>query len=391
MNNSVLKTATLSVQHVLAMFGATILVPLLTGLPVSVTLLSAGLGTLIFHAVTGGHVPVFLGSSFAFIGGILAVGEALGLAYATGAIIVASIVYLLGSVAVMAVGYERFSKLFPPIVVAPIIITIGLTLAPTAVDMASSHWLVAIITIATAGIIGIYGKGFVKLIPVVGGVIIGYIIASLFGLVDISAISNANWLAMPEFMAPKFSLYAITIIAPLALVTMIEHIGDITTNGAVVGKDFAKKPGLHRTLLGDGLATGLAGLLGAPANTTYSENTGTLAITKVYDAKIIRYAALIAIVMAFSGKLVALIQTIPTPVLGGISFILFGMIANIGVRQLVDNRVNLRHTRNAIVFFVPLICGLTSPAEGLGISGLALAAILAIVLNLVLPNEKETI
>lgn len=391
MNNSVLKTATLSVQHVLAMFGATVLVPLLTGLPVSVTLLSAGLGTLLFHAITGGRVPVFLGSSFAFIGGILAVGEALGLAYATGAIIVASIVYLLGSVAVMAVGYERFSKLFPPIVVAPIIITIGLTLAPTAVDMASSHWLVAIITVATAGIIGIYGKGFVKLIPVVGGVIIGYIIASLFGLVDISAISNANWLAMPEFMAPKFSLYAISVIAPLALVTMIEHVGDITTNGAVVGKDFTKKPGLHRTLLGDGLATGLAGLLGAPANTTYSENTGTLALTKVYDAKIIRYAALIAIVMAFSGKLVALIQTIPTPVLGGISFILFGMIANIGVRQLVDNRVNLRHTRNAIVFFVPLICGLTSPAEGLGISGLALAAILAIVLNLVLPNEKETI
>lgn len=383
-----MKKLILSIQHVLAMFGSTVLVPLLTGIPVSITIFAAGLGTILFHWLTKRKVPIFLGSSFAFIGGIMSVKDTLGLAYATGAIVIAGGVYVLGAVVVKIVGYQRFIKLFPPIVIAPIILTIGLSLAPNAVDMAAGNWWVAVITMAAAGLVGVYAKGFLRLLPIISCIGIGYIAAIIFGLVDFTKVVDAPWFALPDYTVPKFSWYGVSVIVPLALVSMVEHIGDVTTNGAVVGKNFLKDPGLHRTLFGDGAATSLAGLLGAPANTTYSENTGTLALTKVYDPAIIRGAALIAIVVSFSGKLMALVRTIPEPVLGGASFILFGMIASIGVKQLVDNDVDLSNIRHAIVFFIPVMLGLTSPAESIGVSGLALSAIAAVVLNLLLVDRE---
>ena len=397
MNELQMKTALpLSIQHVFAMFGATVLVPFLTGLSPAVALFTAGLGTLVFHLITKGQVPVFLGSSFAFIGGIIAVRELFGLQYATGSMIAVGAVYLIMALVVTVIGIDRVRQIFPPIVTGPIIIVIGLILAPIAVDMASVHWGVAIITAITVVFTSMWAKGFFKLIPILTGIVVGYIVSIFLGIVDFTPVRDASLVALPEFMAPQFSLGAMLIIVPIAIVTLVEHIGDITTNGAVVGKDFMREPGLHRTLIGDGLATALAGVFGGPANTTYGENTGVLAITKNYSPAIIRMAAVIAILLSFMGKLGALITTIPVPVMGGVSFILFGMIASVGVKTLVDSAPDLSNLRNSSVVFVILIIGIASltgfrdPAgnvavipltENASLSGLSLAAVVGIALN----------
>lgn len=406
---SFLPAVILSFQHVLAMFGATVLVPFITGLNPSIALLGAGVGTLLFHLITGGKVPVFLGSSFAFIAGILVVKENFGLAYATGSFIVVGALYLLMALVVYFIGPDRVKKVFPPIVTGPIIIVIGLILAPTAVDMAAgvnagidpkTSWTIAIITILAIAVTGIIAKGFFKMIPIIIGISVGYIAAIVMDIVDFTTVVNApvfygiaDYKEMMIF--PQFSLDAMKIIVPIALVTMIEHIGDITTNGAVVGQDFFKSPGLHRTLMGDGIATAFAGLIGAPANTTYGENTGVLAVTKNYNPAILRGAALVAILLSLIGKFGALVQTIPVPVMGGVSFVLFGMIASIGVRTLVDAKPDLSDLRNSIVVFTILIIGIVSikgeanPAvinltEHASLSGLSLAAIVGVTLNAVI-------
>lgn len=388
------KNVLLSTQHVLAMFGATVLVPYLTGLNVAVTLFCAGVGTLLFHIVTKGQVPVFLGSSFAFIGGILVVGEQFGMSYATGSIAVSGVVYVLASLLVFLIGIKKFLRLFPPVVISPIIIVIGLILAPIAIDMSSSNWFLAIFTMTVVLLVSMFTKGFLKLIPILIGIISGYVLAIITGNVDFTPVKEATWFSVPSFHAPEFNWVAISIIVPIAIVTLVEHIGDITTNGSVVGKNFLEKPGLHRTLLGDGLATMFSGVLGGPANTTYGENTGVLAVTKAYKPSILQGAAVIAILLSFVGKFSALIGTIPISVMGGISFILFGMIANIGVKQLIDNQVDLSKMNNSIVFFAPLILGIASiteknPAtiqitEHVSVSGLSLAAMVAIVLNVLI-------
>jgi len=383
----------LGLQHTMAMFGATILVPLLTGLHPSVALLTAGLGTLLFHLITKGKVPVFLGSSFAFIAVVQAVGQREGLEYATGGIVAAGLVYVVLAVLVMVFGVDRVRSFFPPVVAGPMIMVIGLSLSPTAISMAQEHWGVAAITLAAVLITSIFARGFLKLLPVLTGVAVGFVAALFFGLVDLQAVAAAPWFAVPPLMLPKFSLSAVLTIAPVALVTMVEHIGDITTNGAVIGKDLIRDPGLHRTLMGDGLATSLAGLLGGPANTTYAENTGVLAITRVYDPGILRIAACYAILMAFVGKLGAFLQSLPTPVMGGISVVLFGMICSVGVRTMVDARVDLSNSRNLVIAALILVMGLGGASipitANLKLEGMALAALVGIILNKLLPEQPR--
>lgn len=374
----------LAFQHLISMFGATVLVPILTGLNVSVALFTSGIGTLIFHLTTGGRVPVYLGSSFAFIAPIIVVGQMYGLAYATGGMIVAGLVYLLFAWLVRKLGIDKINGLFPPVVAGPVIAVIGLTLVPVATGMASEHWLVAIFTIAVTVWTMARAKGFFKLLPVLVGVGAGYLLSIPLGLVNFTTVLDAPWLAWPKFMLPAFSWKAIAIIAPLALVTIIEHIGDIKANGSVVGSDFVESPGLDRTLLGDGLATVVAGFLGGPANTTYSENTGVLALTKVYDPAILRITAVMAILLSFVGKFGALIQTIPTPVMGGISIVLFGMIASVGLRTLVENQVDLKDSRNLIIVSLILVFGISGATLTIGplsFVGMSLAAIVGILSN----------
>ncbi|MBZ4687039.1 MAG: uracil permease [Clostridia bacterium] len=388
-----MKNVVLSFQHVLAMFGATVLVPLITGIDPATALLCAGLGTLAFHLITKQKVPAYLGSSFAFIPGILAVKELFGLPYATGAMIAVGGVYVVMALIVSVIGIDRVKKLFPPIVTGPIIIVIGLILAPVAIQMASEHWTVAIITMLAVAFTGIYARGFLKFLPILFGIIIGYISAVFFGLVDFTPVKEAAWFGLPTLMMPQFNFDALSIIVPIALVTMIEHIGDIASLSGVTNKNYFNEPGLNRTLLGDGIATALAGALGGPANTTYGENIGVLAITKNFNPRIIQGAALIAIAMSLIGKFGALLSTIPTAVLGGVSFILFGMIASVGIKTLVDSKPDLTNMRNSVVVFVILIIGIASIAgeknnpaviqltEYASLSGLSLAALVGIILN----------
>ncbi|HOA70530.1 MAG TPA: uracil-xanthine permease family protein [Bacillota bacterium] len=393
-------------QHTLAMFGATVLVPFLTGLDISVALFTAGAGTLLFHALTKKEVPVFLGSSFAFIPAILSVKAMYatpddpnaGLPYATGGIIIAGLIYVLAGGLIKLFGSDIMRKLLPPVVIGPIIITIGLTLTPVAYDMAKSHWGVALISMLTVALVTVFGKGIYKNIPILFGVGAGYTASLIFKLVDAQPILDAKVVALPNFMAPKFSMEAIAVVAPIALVTMVEHLGDITTIGATVGDDFITEPGLHRTLLGDGLATCLAGLIGGPANTTYGENTGVIAVTKVYEPAVLRVAAVIAILMSILGKFGAVLSTIPEPVMGGISIILFGMIASVGMRVMVENKIDFSSGRNMLIAAFVLTLGMMSilgennPAViDLGfiqLEGLSLATIVGITLNLILPEEK---
>jgi uracil permease len=392
----------LGLQHTVAMFGATVLVPLLTGLNPSVALFTAGLGTLVFHLVTGRMVPVFLGSSFAFIAPILAAKEAgFSLSAIGGGLVAAGLVYGLFALLVLLIGSERVRWVFPPVVTGPVIVVIGLTLAPVAVQMASKDWLLAIVTFASAVVSAVFFRGLFQMIPVLIGVGAGYLLALLLGRVDLKPLQEAAWFGVPQFTLASLEWGAVLLIAPVAFVTVMEHIGDILTNGRVVGKDFFTKPGLHRTLLGDGLATSLAGLLGGPANTTYSENTGVLAVTRVYDPVVLRLAALFAILLSFSPKLAALLQTLPQGVLGGISMLLFGMIASIGIRTLAEAEIDFTKSRNLIVVSAILVLGLGGAVANLGtiqvagaalslkVSGTALAALAGVVLNLLLPQKLE--
>lgn len=394
------KKLILGMQHVLAMFGATVLVPILTGLNPAVALLAAGCGTLLFHRVTQGKVPVFLGSSFAFIPVIQLVDKAYGgLAYAQGGIVAAGAMYVLLSAFVKMFGVEKIKSYLPPVVTGPMIMVIGLNLSPVAIQMSSSYWPVAIAVVLTVISVSIFAKGFFKMLPILSGVTVGYILSLSLGLIDMTAIQQANFLALPGITFPKFSLGAIAVIAPIVLVVFMEHIGDITTNGAVVGKDFFKDPGLHRTLLGDGLATMFAGFIGGPANTTYGENTGVLAVTKVYDPSILRIAACIAIGLSFIGKFGAMLQTIPVAVMGGISLILFGMITSVGMRTIAEAKVDFTSNRNLIIISLILVVGIgasvvTDIPVGINITkdiqltGLSLAAVIGILANKILPTEK---
>lgn len=397
----------LGIQHVLAMFGATVLVPFLTGLNPSLALIAAGVGTLIFHFCTKRIVPVFLGSSFAFIGALTLVLKNEGIGAIKGGVIAAGFIYVLMSYLVKTFGVERVKSFFPPIVTGPIIMLIGLRMSPTALNMAGyangkfdiKSLIVAFAVIITMVFITMMKKSFLRLIPILSAVIVGYIVATFLGMVDFSVVSQAKWIGLSAeaasdlFTIPKMSLTGIIAIAPIALVVFIEHIGDITTNGAVVGKDFFKDPGIHRTLLGDGLATIAAGLLGGPANTTYGENTGVLAVTKIYDPAILRIAACYAIILGFIGKFGILLQTIPLPVMGGVSVILFGMIASVGVRTVVDARLDFSNSRNLIIASIIFVLGIAVDNiviwQTVSVSGLALAAFAGVVLNKILPQDRE--
>ncbi len=388
------KMIILGVQHTFTMFGATVLVPLLTGMNVSVALFMAGIGTLLFHFITGFKMPVFLGSSFAFIAPVIAVSEAYGMAYAQGGIVVAGLIYMLLSVLVYFFGAQRIISFFPPIVTGPIIMVIGLKLAPTAISSASENWLLAIVSFTVVAGVSIFAKGFLKLLPVLCGLVVGYLFALVTGNVDFAPLASTDKIvAFPAFQMAKFSLQTVMIVAPVAIATMVEHIGDVLAIGATVEEDYITDPGLHRTLLGDGLATSLSAMFGGPANTTYSENTGVLALTRVFSPVIMRVAACFAILLSLVPKLGALIQTIPNAVIGGISIILFGMIASIGGRTLVENKVDFTKSRNLIISAVILVFGLggaTLPIK-LGslefeIAGMALAAIVGIILNKVFPE-----
>lgn len=397
----------LGIQHVLAMFGATVLVPFLTGLNPSIALISAGVGTLIFHLCTKRTVPVFLGSSFAFIGALTLVLKNEGIGAIKGGVISAGLIYVIMSFLVKTFGVEKIKSFFPPIVTGPIIMLIGLRMSPTALNMAgyangkfdTKSLIVAFSVILTMVSITMMKKSFLRLIPILAAVIVGYIVATILGMVDFSVVSQAKWIGLSTeaasdlFTMPSMSLTGIIAIAPIALVVFIEHIGDITTNGAVVGKDFFKDPGIHRTLLGDGLATIAAGFLGGPANTTYGENTGVLAVTGVYDPAILRIAACYAIILGFIGKFGILLQTIPLPVMGGVSVILFGMIASVGVRTVVDAQLDFGNSRNLIISSIIFVLGIAvdniSIWQTVSVSGLALAAFSGVVLNKILPKDRE--
>lgn len=398
------KKSVLALQHLIAMFGATVLVPILTGLDPSIALLSAGVGTLIFHLCTKGKVPAFLGSSFAFIPVILKVKELYNgdLAYAQGGIFVAGLIYIIMSFLVKKIGVEKIEKVLAPQVVGPMIIVIGLNLVPVAFGMAKQNLVIAAITLGTALLVNFKGKGLTRQLSILLGVLVGYILSYSIGLVDVTAVANAPMISLPPFRLPKFDIGAIALTAPIVLAVFMEHLGDITTNGQVVGKNFIEEPGLNRTLLGDGLATAFASLIGGPANTTYGENTGVLAITKNYDPSILRLAAVFAVILAFVSKIGATLTTIPNAVMGGISLMLFSMISLIGAKTIKNNQVKF-NVKNIAVMASILILGLFSAQlesilgftigipinETISISGLSFAAIVGILLNAVLNIKNK--
>ena len=420
------KMLVLGLQHMFAMFGATILVPILVqqyGLPLDIqtTLFFAGIGTLFFHVCTKFRVPAFLGSSFAFLGGFSTMANLNTgiyadmspqdkLAYTCGGIVVAGLLYLALALVIRLVGVKKVMRFLPPVVTGPIIVCIGLTLAPSAVSNASTCWPLALIALATIIIFNIWGKGMFKIIPILMGVVVSYIAALIMNacgvtvlnaageaipLIDFTAVREASILGLPPFQMAKFDLTAILVMAPIALATMMEHIGDMSAISATVGENFLERPGLHRTLIGDGIATSLAGLFGGPANTTYGENTGVLVLSRVYDPKVVRLAAVYAVVLSFSPAFAALVNSIPTAIIGGVSFILYGMISAIGVRNVVENRVDFTNSRNLIIAAVILVCGLgfsggiTFPVGGahVTLTNLAIAAIAGIALNAILPGK----
>ena len=418
------KMMLLGLQHMFAMFGATILVPILVngyfhgeGLSVQVTLFFAGIGTLLFHLCSKLKVPAFLGSSFAFLGGFATVasldsgkyaemtyGEKLP--YACGGIVVAGLLYLVLALIIKLVGVKKVMHFLPPVVTGPIIICIGLSLAPSAVQNASANWFLAIVALLVVVAFNIWGKGMFNIIPILMGVVISYVVALIMqrigftnadgsAIIDFAPIAEAGWVGMPQFVFAKFDLTAILVMAPIALATMMEHIGDISAISATTDRNFIEEPGLHRTLLGDGLATAFAGMFGGPANTTYGENTGVLELSKVYDPKVVRIAAVYAIVVSFIPKISDTIGTMPTAIIGGISFILYGMISAIGVRNVVENKVDFTKSRNLIVAAVILVSGLgfsegitfTVLGVTIKLTALAIAAILGILFNLILPGN----
>lgn len=411
------KFAILGIQHLFAMFGATILVPALTGLPVSTTLLFAGLGTLVFHAISKGIVPAFLGSSFAFIGGYLSVkqmgmelgmSETLALGYACLGVCCAGLCYFVMAVLIKWFGSQRVLKFFPPVVTGPMVIAIGLTLSGSAITNCTSNWLLAIVAIIGVIVSSIWGRGIVKIIPILLGVVVSYVLAAVMGEVDFSSVSDAAWFGLPfsretsvlavfDNLDSTLLVSSIIAIVPIAFATIMEHIGDMCAISSTVGKDFLDKPGLHRTLVGDGLATSLASLFGAPANTTYGENTGVLNLTKVFDPAVIRLAACLSIVLSFCPKFACLIGLMPAATIGGVSLILYGMISAVGVRNLVESAVDFSNSRNVFVAALILVLAIgvkygagDSVAIGsIHLSGLAIAAIVGIVLNAVLPGKLD--
>ena len=419
------KMLLLGLQHMFAMFGATILVPILVGsqttaagepigMPLSIqtTLFFAGVGTLFFHICAKFKVPAFLGSSFAFLGGFAAMGamnegiyagmsQAEKLQYACGGIVAAGLLYLVLALLVKAVGVHKVMRFLPPVVTGPIIICIGLNLAPSAVSNASTCWWLALVAMAIIIVANIWGKGMVKIIPILLGVVGAYVVAILTKQVDFSGVNAAAWVGFQPFITDfsgsiaKFDISAILVMAPIAVASMMEHIGDMSAISATVGENFIEDPGLHRTLIGDGIATSLAGLFGGPANTTYGENTGVLVLSRVYDPRVIRLAAVYALVLSFSPMFAALIGALPSAIIGGVSFILYGMISAIGVRNVVENAVDFTNSRNLIIAAVILVCGLgfssglTFRVGGASVTltGLAIAAIAGILLNAILPGN----
>ena len=391
------KKVVLGVQHTFTMFGATVLVPILTGLDIGVALFMAGVCTLWFHLVTKGKVPIFLGSSFAFIAPIVAVSSLYGIEYAQGGIVISGLVYLLFALLVYALGVKRVLSLFPPIITGPIVIIIGLMLAPVAISSAQENWWIALVSFLTVAVVSIFLKGFIKLLPVICGLIVGYLAAAVTGNVDFTPIKEAAWIGLPNFTIAKFNANSIIIIAPVAIATVVEHLGDMTSIKALTGRDPFQSPGIHRTLLGDGIASSISAMFGGPANTTYSENSGVMALTRVYNPIVMRIAACFAILLSIFPKLSAVISTIPGPVIGGISIVLFGMIASVGARNLVENKVDFKQPRNLFIFAVIMVLALggaqpswTFGTFTLALSPLALAAIVGIILNKVLPERKET-
>ena len=403
----------LGLQHMFAMFGATVLVPALTGLSVSATLLFAGLGTLLFHLLAKGKVPAFLGSSFAFIAGYAAIApnkEKELLPYACVGVACAGLLYLILAALMRGFGVKRVMRFFPPIVTGPVIIAIGITLSASAINNCAANWWIALIAIAVVIVCNIWGKGMIKIIPIILGVVASYTVAAIAGQVDFSMVQKADWLGIPfQWNDTVFSLAgncdvslliaSIITIMPIALATMVEHIGDMCAISSTVGENFIEKPGLHRTLLGDGLATSIASLFGAPANTTYGENTGVLALTKVFDPRVIRIAAYFAILFSFSPKFAALVSSMPTATIGGVSMVLYGMISAVGVRNVVENKVDFAKSRNVIIaaLILVLAIGINFSTAGavaftigevtIRLSGLAVAAIVGILLNAILPGK----
>lgn len=384
------KLAVLGLQHTFTMFGATILVPILTGLSVSVALFMAGLSTLAFHIITKGKVPIFLGSSFAFIAPIIIVSERFGMEYALGGVVVSGCVYFVMAILIKLLGPKRILSFFPPTVTGPVISIIGLMLAYVAINQATNNWFLAAVSFLTVAIISIFGKGFVKMVPILCGLGLGYLAAVITGNVDFAGIASSQVIGLPDFTMAKFNLTAITIVAPVAIATTVEHIGDMIAVEEITGKDVIKDPGLHRTLAGDGFATVLSALFGGPANTTYSENMGVLALTKVTHPIVMRIAACFAVVLGLFPIVAAVIGTIPTGVIGGVSIILFGMIAAVGFRIMVENKVDFKVSRNLIIVATIMVFGLGGAVFSfwnIELGGVGLAAIIGIILNKLLPEK----
>lgn len=418
------KMLLLGLQHMFAMFGATILVPILVnsyfegeGLSVQVTLICAGLGTLFFHLCTKLKVPAFLGSSFAFLGGFSTIAQldtgifadmTMGekLPYACGGIVVAGALYLILALVIKVVGVKKVMRFLPPVVTGPIIICIGLSLAPSAVNNASTNWILALIALAVIIIFNIWGKGMFRIIPILLGVVISYAVALIMhtagltnpdgsAILNFTEVASASWVGLPPFQLCKFNLTAILVMAPIALATMMEHIGDMSAISATVGENFIEDPGLHRTLIGDGLATAFAGMVGGPANTTYGENTGVLELSRVHDPRVIRIAAVFAVILSFIPKMAEIIGSMPSAIIGGVSFMLYGMISAIGVRNVVENHVDFTKSRNLIIAAVILVSGLgfsngltfTIAGTSITLTGLAIAALAGIILNAILPGK----
>ncbi len=397
------KSIIMGLQQCFAMFGATILVPVLTnsygegivGLSASVTLFCAGVATLWFHFITKGKVPVFLGSSFAFLGMYQAIIPQYGKEYATGGVVAAGGLYVILAILIKVLGTKRVMKLFPPAVCGPLIILIGINLAGSAIDNLFTNWMLGIVPILVIIICNTWGKGMIKIIPVLISLIVSYIVAIIMGAVDFSAVGSANWVGLPNFHLPKFNADAIVAGLAVAVAAMVEHVGDVMAIGATCGKNFIADPGLTRTLLGDGIGTSLAGLLGGPANTTYSENTGVVALTRVFDPFVMRIAAVMAIILSLSPKFEAVINSIPAAIIGGISFVLYGMIAATGIRTIVENQVDYVNMRNVLITAIILVSGLGFNHKNIVIGsvafgGLACAAVFGIILNAILPgNDYE--
>lgn len=386
-----LQKTIVGVQFLFVAFGATVLVPLLVGMDPSVALFTAGIGTLIFHLVTKGKVPIFLGSSFAFIAPIIKATELYGLPGTLSGLVAVGAVYGIMSALVRFRGVGFIARLFPPVVVGPVIMLIGLSLAGTGVNMAKENWLLAIISLLTTIIVSLFGKGLLRLIPIFAGIVVGYIIAAVMGVIDFQPVVEASWFALPDFVRPEFCWEAVIFMIPVAIAPVIEHIGDVYAINEVAGKDFVKDPGLHRTMLGDGLACVAASLFGGPPVTTYSEVTGAVSLTKIADPAVIRIAAVVGILFSVLGKVSAILKTIPGAVLGGIMLLLFGTIASVGINSLVKNKVDLGDTRNLVIASLILTLGIGGAELVFGsvtIGGIGLAALVGVVLNLILPKSK---